>query len=137
SGRRTAENLADRGSEKCRSADVRVALAHAHLEAAVRAQRRHLANPHRAPGKALEPQPLEQHGGDELHLGLPEALADADPRAAAEGDVGAARERRLALAREALGDELLGLREDLGEAVARPRAVVHVRAGGAGVAGEL
>src|SRR4030095_6385561 len=92
------------------------------------AKGRHLADGHLVVRWQLQPEALIEHRRDQLHLRLAEELADADPRAAAEGDVGAARQRGLALALEALGDERVGIAEDMGETVAGPGAVVHVRA---------
>ena len=108
-----------------------------HLQAALRREGWHLADRHRAARHRVEAEALEQHRRDQLHLGLAESLADADSPAAAEGNVGAARQSGLALAGEALGDEGLGVGEDLGDAVARPGAVVDVGALGDRVAAEL
>src|SRR5204863_8796921 len=85
----------------------------------------------------LEPEALQYERGDRLDLELAEAHADAGARAAAEWDVGALRQRRLALRREARRVEPVRLGEDLWQAVARPRAVVHERARGHGHAREL
>src|SRR4029077_17260106 len=58
----------------------------------------------------------------------------AAPDAAADGDVGAARQGCFALPGEALGDEGLGLGEDLGDPVAGPGNVVDVSPAGHRVA---
>src|SRR6185503_20290245 len=100
------------------------ARANPHGQPAARSERRRLADLEPVAGHALEREALADGGGDDADLELPEAHAEADPRAAAEGDVGAARDL-LALAREeALREERVRVLPHVGQPVRGPRAVV-------------
>ncbi len=108
-----------------------------HGQALLGADGRHLADAQLEVVRQRERAAREDQRGDGAHLELAEAHADARARAAAEGDVGALGQRGAGLRREALGAELLGLGEHVGQVVGGPRAVVDERARGDGVAFEL
>ena len=101
-----------------------------------RADRRHLPDLQRRVARQVEPEALEDARGDDADLGLAEAHSQARPRPASERHVGALGDA-LAVARgEALGAEGLGLVPHVGQAVARPGAVVDGHAAGHGDAGD-
>src|SRR5687767_1396560 len=110
---------------------------HAHRQSTAGAERRRLADLELVAGQPLEREPLADGRRDDRDLELPEAHAEADPRAAAERHVGAARDL-LALARqEALGAERVRLLPHVGQPVRGPRAVVHWHARGNAMAVQL
>ena len=114
-----------------------VARADDHGQAVLGADRGHLADRELEVLGQREGEAGEDERGDRADLELAEAHADARARAPAEGDVGALGQRGARLGREALGAELLGVGEDVGQVVAGPGAVVDERARGDGVAFEL
>src|SRR5215208_1301626 len=102
--------------------------AHSHRQAALRAQRRRLADLEAVAAGQLQAVLAQDPRRDRLDLQLAEAHADALARTAAERDVGALRQRSPRVGSEALGAELVRVVPDVGQPVRGVGGVVDRRA---------